>query len=534
MAAAVNRSVSVFCRLSVSLAALSGWRGALVTVVLGGLATTALPPLHFLPGLFAFAALAWRLAGNCRPLAAATAGWLFALGYHIAGLYWISNALLVGDDKFVWLVPLAAVGLPMLLALFPAITFAVLPRISTTASERALAVVLLWCLAEYARGHLLTGMPWNLPAYALSAFDSLSQGAAWFGAYGLSLLVLLAATAPALLFGPGGISDRAMRFVGGFCLAIPLVLWVAGAVRLNELETGFDTGSVIRIVQGNIAQKDKWKRHLRSRHIAGYRRLSTQSGADRRAPGLAAGATPTVVIWPETAVPAFITGDPLLRKALAPVVPPGGSLVTGAPTWSDTVPRRLYNSMVVLTGSGSVSGRYDKSHLVPFGEYVPLGTWLPLPRIVERFADFSPGSGLRTLTIAGLGAVSPLICYEVIFPGAVVAGPPAIRPDVLLNLTNDAWYGRSSGPYQHLAISRMRAIEEGLPLIRAANTGISGIYDAFGSPVVEIALDETGVADSYLPRPLAGRTVYAVYRDLAFQIMLVLLFGILVLRRRKA
>ena len=522
-----------FFRFISRLSTLRGWRGALLTIFIGAIAASALPPAHFLPGLSAFSILAWRLERETSSAHAAWQGWLFGFGYHLVGLYWISNALLVESDKFAIFVPLAAVGLPMALSLFPAATFALIPRIAAPGWPRVLAVVALWSLAEFGRGHLFTGFPWNLPAYAFSISEALSQTASLVGAHGLSLLVLLASTSVAVMVGPHRNWSRNVGLCGVACVLIPLVAWLGGATRLALAPPAVDTSVVIRLVQGNIPQKDKWKPELRPRHIARYLDLSRGDSPSIRAHGLPDNALPTVVIWPETAVPGFLAQSRDLRHALAAVAPNAGSLVTGAPSIAQGPPRRLYNSLIGVGADGLVNARYDKVHLVPFGEYVPLKSWLPLPRVVESFADFTPGPERASLDIPGLGMVSPLICYEIIFPGAVVANQATNemtdRPRALLNLTNDAWYGESSGPYQHLAISKMRAIEEGIPLIRAANTGISGIYDAYGRTLVQLALGETGTADAYLPLSSNRHTIYSRIGDCIYFIILIISFiGILI------
>ncbi len=502
---------------------IGGWRGVLLTIALGALAASALPPVYFLPGLLSFAVLAWRLEAVTSVTRAAWQGWQFGFGYHVAGLYWISNALLVESDRFAVFVPLAAIGLPMFLACFPAAAMAVLSKCVAPGWTRGPALALLWSLAEYARGHLFTGFPWNLPAYAFSFSPELSQGASVLGAYGLSLLVLIAAVGPALLWGPRRDRSRTRVSIGLISLFLPMAIWGAGAVRIATATATVDKTVVVRLVQGNIPQKDKWAPELRASHIARYLELSKSRTSDRRAPDLPKGTAPTVIIWPETAVPGFLAQNRDLRHALAAVVPDGGTLVTGAPSVTDSGPRRPYNSLIAITADGLVSARYNKVHLVPFGEYVPFRSWLSLPRVVQSFTDFAAGTSREPLEIAGLGLISPLICYEIIFPGEVneAAGDPA--PRALLNLTNDAWYGKSSGPYQHLAISRMRAIEEGIPLIRVANTGISGIYDPFGYPVVQIPLGETGTADGYLPMRVENSTIYSRYGDGVYLIILIIL-----------
>jgi apolipoprotein N-acyltransferase len=515
----------------------AGWRGALLTIALGAIAASALPPVHILPALLAFTALAWRLEGEGRPFHSAWTGWLFGFGYHVVGLYWISNALLVESDRFAVFVPLAAIGLPMFLALFPAVMMGVVPLISRPGWSRALAVAGFWSIAEYARGHLFTGFPWNLPAYTVSFSDALSQAASWLGAYGLTFVVLVVAVGPAIAWGPNRPCRRLSGTIACMSLVIGLLLWGGGAARLSGVDlavhsvVGLDPGSspgsniskpvVIRLVQGNIPQKDKWKPALRDRHLSHYLALSRQSVPTTKAADLPSGATPTVIIWPETAVPGFLGQSPQLRDALAGAVPAGGSLVTGAPSIANFTLRRVYNSLIALGEDAMVHARYDKVHLVPFGEYVPLRGWLPLPRVAQSFADFTPGPGRQSLRIDGLGLISPLICYEIIFPNQVTSAGE--RPKALLNLTNDAWYGRSSGPYQHLAISRMRAIEEGIPLIRVANTGISGIYDAYGRETVKIDLDNEGVADGYLPSSIKSLTLYVQFGDKIYWICILLL-----------
>ena len=528
------------------IAGAAGWRGALLTVALGAIAASALPPVHILPALLTFTALAWRLEGGISPLRSAWTGWLFGFGYHVLGLYWISNALLVESDRFAVFVPLAAIGLPMLLALFPAVMMGVVPLISRPGWSRALAVAGLWSVAEYARGHLFTGFPLNLPAYTVSFSDALSQAASWLGAYGLTLVVLMVAVGPAIVLGPNRPCRRLTGTIAGLSLAIGLLLlWGGGAARLSGADLashlvigpglGSNPGSniskpvVIRLVQGNIPQKDKWKPALRNRQLSHYLTLSRQSVPTTRAADLPSGATPTVIIWPETAVPGFLGQSPELRHALAGAVPVGGSLVTGAPSIANSTLRRVYNSLIALGQDATIHARYDKIHLVPFGEYVPLRAWLPLPRVAQSLADFTPGPGRRAIFIDGLGLISPLICYEIIFPNQVTS--VGERPKALLNLTNDAWYGRSSGPYQHLAISRMRAIEEGIPLIRAANTGISGIYDAYGRATVQIDLDEIGVADGFLPPSTKSPTFYGRFGDQLYWLIVILLcVGIFILR----
>jgi apolipoprotein N-acyltransferase len=240
------------------------------------------------------------------------------------------------------------------------------------------------------------------------------------------------------------------------------------------------------------------------------------------------------VIWAETAVPYLLAGEPVLRAKIAEIIPEGGLLITGAPRRESADDSwRLWNSLHALDETGRVVGTYDKHHLVPFGEYTPLRALLGrlgLSKMAVGASDFSPGPGPVTLALPGLPPVSPLICYEAIFPGSVVASGP--RPEWLLNITNDAWFGTSSGPYQHFASARIRAVEEGLPLVRVANNGISAVVDSYGRLRAWRGLNEIGTIDAALPKPARSLTLYARFGDiLALLLTMMTVFSALLLRR---
>jgi apolipoprotein N-acyltransferase len=327
----------------------------------------------------------------------------------------------------------------------------------------------------------------------------------------VSLAAVVSACLPAVLAG-----SRRPWIIVAAALALPLTAWAGGALRLGlTAEPGPTDGVGLRIVQSNIPQREKWAARYQERNLRLFLDLSL---LDRPA-------WITHVIWPETAA-TFLPGDsPSLRRILAAAVPPGGLLITGAPRRTGTG-ARLANAMVAIDGAGHIAARYDKHHLVPFGEYVPFADYLPIEKITPGRSGFAPGPGPRTLRLRGLPPFSPLICYEVIFPGEVA--PEDDRPAWLLNLTNDAWYGISAGPHQHLAQSRVRAVEEGVPLVRAAYTGISAVIDPFGRVLQRRALNEAGVIDTRLPKPLADAPPYARWRDLPFWTIM-LLFGATIL-----
>lgn len=493
---------------------------AVVLVLGGALAAAALPPVGAIPALFSVALLAWVVRTARTARGAALAGWLWGFGFHVAGLYWIANALLVDGDRHAWLIPVAVAGLPALLGLFTAAAAWAGRRLARDGIAGWLALAAALAAAEWLRGHVLTGFPWNLAAYVWDPLPALLQAASLVGAYGLSLITLLAATVPAVWFDPSvGRRGRVAATVACVGVLGGLGLW--GALRIPAGPAPTVDGVVVRVVQGNVDQRDKWQPTLKPRHVLRYLALSAPGAvATVRADGLAAGAEPTVVVWPETAV-AYLIGPNTPVDGLAGAIPAGGTLLFGAPREQDG---RVYNSVLALTGDGSaVRWAFDKTHLVPFGEYVPLRAILPIEPLVQGSRDFTPGTGPRTLELPGAPPVSPLVCYEAIFPGRVVEA--GTRPGWLLNLTNDSWYGRSSGPYQHQAITRMRAVEEGLPLVRAANTGVSFVADPYGRTLAELDLGVTGSLDSPLPQALAP-TVYSRVGDTIFLLALLVLFAV--------
>jgi apolipoprotein N-acyltransferase len=498
-------------RLALRVGELSRWRRHLLAALLGVSATAALPPLFLVPLLVpAFTGLVWLLDGAATRGRAFWLGWSFGAGFFASGLYWICNALLVDPVRFGWMIPFALFGLGGGLGLFTgaATWLAALPR--ARGAGRVLALAASWSALEWLRGHVLTGFPWNLIATTWGLSDLTMQPAAWIGAYGLSLLTVLVAALPAVL------ADEApaarWRTVAAGALGFALLIGV-GALRVPSQATPVVPGITLRVVQADIAQTLKARRDLMEENLARHIRLTTGPGFERV----------TTVIWPETAVPFAIGIDSAHREALAPALPRNGLLLTGVVRVERApgVPLRFFNSLAALDSRGDIVGTYDKHHLVPFGEYVPfhLRELFDLSKVTPGSADFSAGPGPATLAVDSLPPFSPLICYEAIFPEEVVAA--GRRPAWLLNVTNDGWFGISSGPHQHFISARFRAVEQGLPLVRAANTGISAVVDPYGRILGMLALGRSGVIDAPLPVALP-ETIYGRFGDLTLLLLLLI------------
>ncbi len=514
------------------LAALSMPKLYALACLLGALSVLAFAPIDF------YLALAIGFSGYgilfCLPQLregrrSFALGWWYGLGFFTAGLYWIVLSLGVEIEKFFWLVPFTALGLPALLSVFTGFATFGAAKLSGRPLIQLMFLVLFWCLGEIARGYLLSGFPWNLMGYTLVPFTGLLQLAAGVGAYGLSLVALIGAIVPAVWF----LETRKVAL-----LYTAVVLSLAGAFhlhgthRVHQGQLHPTPGVTLRLVQPNIPQKQKWLRELADQHFLKTVHLIKAIRFEKV----------THVILPETAIQFDPHHDRERLAFLRKAIPKGGAILTGAPRWEgdedNQHPFTVWNSLMAIQDDGKITAVFDKVHLVPFGEYVPGRAFLPdsIHKITAGGVDFTPGPGLRTLNVYGLPPFSPLVCYEGIFPGAVALRGEQ-RPAWLLNVTNDGWFGRSSGPYQHLAMTRVRAVEEGLPMVRVANTGISALIDPFGRIVAAIPLEQEGVLDVALPQPLPA-TSYAQHGNATFlalwTLVLLLMFGIRALLAKAA
>ncbi len=513
-------------RLALSCKVLFNKAPYLSVFTLGTLMALAFAPVYFLPGIIISL---WGLIMNLDQATTTRQTiqrlYIFGLGFFLASMHWVGFAFRAADMGWVG-IP-AAVLLAIILSFFfiPIAFFIISFKHETI--ERRLAFAVGFAICEWLRGHLFTGLPWNLAGsiwgtgtfYTHDIGLSVLQSAAWIGVYGLSFLTVLAAT---LITSPH-------RFLRNSVCFFLIFLSSIGMYHLKHKPTEVHNNIKIRLVQPCIEQRLKWVPGKLKNHIKRHMALST----------LVAKRPLSAIIWPEAAVPMLLNTSPDVQHMLAQIVPSSGVLLTGA---SRKENNNIYTGLSVLNTKGEIIHSYDKTHLVPFGEYVPFKQFLPVEKITPGAIDFTAGKGIETVSLQQLPPFSPLICYEVLFPGEVVQISsattkhsnklPAKRPEWLLNLTNDAWYGRSSGPYQHLALARLRAIEEGLPLIRAANNGISAVIDANGRILYKLRLDDVGFVDFELPKPLKA-TFYSHHKEAPYWAMLIVTMGIAVALHRK-
>jgi apolipoprotein N-acyltransferase len=525
-------------RIAHSIMLAWGWRRALIAFVAGAATTLALPPFNVWPLPFlTFPVLVWLIDGSAAGryggmVAAAGAGWWFGFGYFLAGVYWVGHAFLVEAKTFGWLLPFAIIGLPTYLALFTALATAFARLLWTRGTMRVVALAVAMTVAEWLRGHLLTGFPWNTFGYALVTPPALAQAASLIGIWGLTFIAVAVYAAPAVLFDDP--ADTKRRWLAP-ALAFVVIVSLAGfgLWRLERTPTAFVDGVRLRLMQANIQQDQRFNYSQRQVVMDRYAALSDRASGPN-ATGLK---DVTHLIWPESSFPFFLTREADALAQIAKLLPEGTVLITGAVRAPETVPtqavKRAYNSIYVLDHDATILSIYDKVHLVPFGEYLPFQDFLErlgFTQLVRVSGGFIPGDRRRAITVPRAPRFLPLVCYEVVFPGQAV--PRGERPGWMLNLTNDGWFGRSSGPYQHLHQARVRAIEEGLPLVRAANTGISAVIDPLGRVVNSLPLGTEGVLDARLPRALPPPP-YARFGDAPAGLLVAVAFIVVIRRRRR-
>lgn len=484
----------------------SGARRAVIAVLAGAIGALALPPVGFFAALFvSFTLLVWLLDGTTghpdgkvfsRSAKSFALGWLFGLGYFVASLWWMGNALLLEAEEFAWALPLAVLGLPAFLALFYGLAVMLANMIWSDGWGRIAALAAAFGLCEWLRSFVATGFPWNAVGYGIMPIPLMMQTSALIGIFGVSMLAVFVFSSPALLGTKKGM-------VPGLLLAAAMLSFHLGfgAYRLHGAVEPAEGDMSVRIVQPGIDQSRKmlnadrveiFKEHLR---LTG---LPPSPGKKR----------PDIIVWPETSVPFILTQNPDALAEIASVLEDGQILLTGAVRMEDAGPghpARYYNSVYAVDSQGQIIGATDKVHLVPFGEYVPFEDTLRqfgIENLVSLPGGFSAAPTRIPITLPSGKKLFSFICYEIIFPDEVpqdIASAQAI-----VNVTNDGWFGNTPGPYQHFQQARIRAVETGFPVIRAANTGISAVIDPLGRIAAGLDYGQIGIIDSTLSGALQG------------------------------
>jgi apolipoprotein N-acyltransferase len=487
---------------------LKGWRRVAVAFTAGALSAFGFAPVEFFPALLlGFAVLLLLLDGadeSTHPVrTGALTGWAFAFGQYLIGWHWIGYAFLVDPSAHLWQMPFALVFLTAGLALWIGIACGAALYFWQDGIARLLVFAIFYAAGEWMRGHAFTGFPWNLPAYGWGASLAILQSVSLMGAYGLSFLTVLFGASLADLANRRSAAPLAMLLLFG-------VLWGFGAWRLADNPTTYVPKVQLRLVQPGVPQREKENSVYFARNWQRLLELSAMPGA------------PTHIIWPEAATPPFLLDRSAYALDEVSLLTGQNRVLIAGTTHFVRGPDKIsyFNSLYIFGPDGALRDIYNKFHLVPFGEYVPFASVLNKIGITKLTAGqegFDSGDGVHIYAVPGAPAMTPLICYEIIFPGAVTDHQH--RPGWFVNVTDDSWFGPWAGPYQHLLIARVRAIEEAVPVARAANTGISAVIDPLGRVTAALGLGKTGVLDVGLPKAL-GPSTYARFGDVIFLFML--------------
>jgi apolipoprotein N-acyltransferase len=516
------------------------WAAMLAALIAGAGAALAFPPFGVLPGLLGYGLLMvlFDTADAARPLRSAFwRGWLAGAAFFLISTWWISEAFYVDAAAHGWQAPIAVALLAAGLGLFWGMAGLIYRALGATGALRCLVFAGVFCLVEWTRGHILTGFPWDLAGESWAAGSAPSQVASLVGAYGLSWITVAASASAALVLGP---HSRRAR-LGGLAAAVLALacLYGFGAARLASATPPSTAAPIVRIVQTDTREQAQYTDARFQQIVASYLRLTGQPAAR----------APDIIVWPEGALPAALNDifapGAWTKDAIARTLKPGQTLLTGGYRVAGSPQAPIYyNALLAVrddAGAIDVTGVYDKHRLVPFGEYLPMASLLGrlgVAKLVSVGDGFATGPAPRPITPAGVPRVQPLICYEALFPGFTRAGALAGgRAAWIVNVSDDAWFGASYGPLQHLNLARYRAIEEGLPMVRATPTGTSAVVDAFGRIAPGARLDHSavGVIDQPLPPALAP-TLFERTGDRGFWLLLALsataMIGRITQRRR--
>lgn len=494
-------------RLAGKIILLWGWRRALAAFLAGALAVLGQAPYDFFAvGFVSFPVLVWLLdgataapsAGWLRRLVPALAtGWWFGFGYFVAGLWWVGGALLVEAEAFAWALPFAVLGLPAALAFFHAFAAALARLFWSDGIGRIAALAMAFGVAEWLRTVLFTGFPWNPVGFLSMPVPLLMQSVSVVGMIGMNVLAVFVFAMPALL------AAQRHRAVGTAAAGLLIAAHTGfGYFALSRPAPASAEQLAVRIVQPSIDQSEKWDASVRDRIFKTLLDLSAT-------PPAAGTAKPDLIIWPETSVPFLLTDRPDALAAIAELLAPGQMLLVGVVREEDGTPNaRYYNSVVAINDAGEIADAVDKVHLVPFGEYLPFQEQLEafgIQKVVALPLDFSAGTERHAIALPKGAKGVPFVCYEIIFPDLVAADMRGAN--VIVSVTNDAWFGDTPGPYQHFRQAQIRAVENAIPVLRSANNGISGVIDAHGRIIDALALNARASIDANIGLATQNRSI---------------------------
>lgn len=465
----------------------------------GFVSVTALPPLHILPVLFIgisiLLILIWK---SDTPKQAFLRGYCFGFSFFSFGLSWIGNAVLIDQTYLMFLYPIIFISCGAFFALFIAV-----PAWLSRYLKKPLCTYLSFCalivIFEWIRSFILTGFPWNLWGTVFAFSTSFIQLSAFGGTYLLSLLALLIFGAPFFWI----ISPSKTRFISTFGISFLslFIIFYAGQIRLDK-ESNEKSTTIIRFVQPSIPQTLKWNPTSLEQNFDTHINLSKQDIPKEI----------SAILWGETASPFPLDFDEEHNQKIRQAIPEKGYLITGMVRYyTHKGYPKAANSLMAFDSHGNPVAYYDKSHLVPFGEYIPLRRWLPnwLRPLANTIGTFTPGPGPQKIELQNLPSFGVAICYEAIFPHKIL--DQANRPEWIINPTNDGWYGDSFGPHQHFTATRLRAVEEGITIARIANNGISALISPYGTIIGKLNLNQAGFIDLSLPVKTSLSTTYSRY-----------------------
>jgi len=471
--------------------------------IFGLIASLTFAPVFFTAGIFSFSVLFRYVSSAKNWQEAFKYGYIYGFGFFLGGLYWISFALQVFIDEFWWAIPFALLGLPLFIAIFVAIAAACAWCFRQKLYYHFI-FCLIWLVMEWFISWLFTGLPWSMVGYSLSASDILLQSASMFSIFGLSFIVIYIGSS---LYEFKNALRTLTRILTSATLIIVMILY--GTHRLDNNKTEFSSIKA-RIVQPSIPQSAKWDPKIFWQNLDLHVKLSKQEG------------NPDIIFWSEAALTAPHYHKPIQKTLLKAMNSDNQTLIFGGVNDNRKTNEdlQIYSSLLAINNQGHILFDYHKSHLVPFGEYMPLKNLLPLKKITHGILDYSEGDREIVYLSKHDLKILPLICYESIFPLEITISNDLA--DVMVNVTNDSWYGNSSGPYQHFEISRMRAVENGLPMIRAGNNGISAIIDPYGRVIKKLNLNDIGILDSHIPVKQKEATMFSIYKHLSVFVLIIL------------